>query len=354
MVDNEAEAAGPVEQVIFLGAGASAADGAPLQGGIFRKYFTDLDMDDEWGNIVKTFFSEIFGISADVLDGSNPFPTFEEVLGLTEIAISQGESIGKYSSTFNYDIQEPPMLQNLHGILAFTIAQVLEMSLSSSSGEHHKALVSNLIKKKLLTKTAFISLNYDILVDNAIGASGQAVDYGIDFTPNEKTGQIKLYKPHGSLNWLYCPRCRSIRLTHGEKGGAWIKRQPEKCQCGQCRGMQESVIVPPTYFKVLSNLFLRQVWHAAEQALRGCKKIIFCGYSFPDADIYLRYLLKRAELANPHSPDIYIVNEHEKKEPSGKEEEEKRYRRFFREKSKIHWIALSFEQFCENPDAIGS
>ncbi len=47
MGENEAEAAGAVEQVIFPGAGASAADGAPLQGGIFRKYFTDLDMDDE-------------------------------------------------------------------------------------------------------------------------------------------------------------------------------------------------------------------------------------------------------------------------------------------------------------------
>ncbi len=40
MGDSEAEAAGKVEQVIFLGAGASAGDIPPLQGGVIWKATT--------------------------------------------------------------------------------------------------------------------------------------------------------------------------------------------------------------------------------------------------------------------------------------------------------------------------
>jgi hypothetical protein len=109
------------------------------------------------------------------------------------------------------------------------------------------------------------------------------------------------------------------------------------------------IIIPPTYFKALSNLYLRQIWHAAEQTLLKCDRIIFCGYSFPDADVHVRYLLKRVEVNVDRTPDVFIVNEHEGKGESDRQAEKDRYTRFFRDKAKIHWTRLSFEDFCENP-----
>ena len=74
-----------------LGAGASKAEGAPLQGDLFRDYFSSptfrssrSKMDRE----LTSFFAEMFHI--DVKHGDlteTTFPTFEEVLGLTDLAI---------------------------------------------------------------------------------------------------------------------------------------------------------------------------------------------------------------------------------------------------------------------------
>jgi len=102
----------------------------------------------------------------------------------------------------------------------------------------------------------------------------------------------------------------------------------------------------------LSNLYLRQIWHAAEQTLIKCDRIIFCGYSFPDADVHVRYLLKRVEVNTGRNPEVFIVNEHHDKKETDRQSEKDRYTRFFRDKAKIHWTPLSFQQFCENPLSI--
>jgi hypothetical protein len=83
-----------------------------------------------------------------------------------------------------------------------------------------------------------------------------------------------------------------------------------------------------------------------------CDRLVFCGYSFPDADVHIRYLLKRIEVNRQQTPDVYIVNEHQGKNENSRRMEQERYMRFFRDKSKIHWTPLSFEEFCERPASI--
>jgi hypothetical protein len=55
-----------------------------------------------------------------------------------------------------------------------------------------------------------------------------------------------------------------------------------------------SVLITPTFLKDLNNLYLKNIWHNAFIDITEAEKIVFIGYSFPDADFEMRYLLKKA------------------------------------------------------------
>ena len=87
------------QTVIFLGAGASATDSAPIQSELFREYFQLRRSINEGvrrhdaGHDLAEFFRTFFGIAVETtpLDEVE-FPTFEEVLGILELAESEDES----------------------------------------------------------------------------------------------------------------------------------------------------------------------------------------------------------------------------------------------------------------------
>jgi hypothetical protein len=359
-----------LKTVVFLGAGASFADGAPLQNQLFREYFlhyNDLGRKREshsWDRELATFFAAFFGIDVNQINNvkNANFPTFEEVLGIIEIADSQNESFRNWETAHIVNAQQKPRLQHIHEVLILLIAEILDHKLRDRS-THHPKLVGSLHEAGWLRNTSFISLNYDILIDNALlGAredSNLDLDYAIEFMnfgrqwkrPRPKRS-ITLFKLHGSLNWLYCPSCRAIRITPKQKGVCRLKWRPSECICRRCKTLAVPIIIPPTYFKALSNLYLRQIWHAAEQTLKKCSRLVFCGYSFPDADVHIRYLLKRVEVYRQKTPDVYIINEHSGKDDTSRHMEKNRYLRFFRDKSRVHYTQLSFEEFCNTPTSI--
>ncbi|MCL5058765.1 MAG: hypothetical protein M1130_12405 [Actinobacteria bacterium] len=127
-----------MKNLIFLGAGASKADGAPLQGELFKEYFNmrmiknnenDIgvyEWNDEWASTdvkiekkVKEFFYDIFGID----DNSNDFPTFEEALGVLDLAISRKEYFYNRNRTYNIDLLEVDSYQSYRLALVLSMAQ---------------------------------------------------------------------------------------------------------------------------------------------------------------------------------------------------------------------------------------
>ena len=114
-----------------------------------------------------------------------------------------------------------------------------------------------------------------------------------------------LLKIHGSLNWLYCPVCNHIKLTPKEERAIKAFYDIEKCE--ECKTPMEPVIIPPTFYKEMSNPFIQQIFLKADKVLRNAKRIFICGYSFPDADLHVKYLLKRAEQFRGETPEIYIL-----------------------------------------------
>lgn len=351
-----------IDTMVVLGAGASAADGAPIQTHLFREFFKHCrakvpnGATHEWNRELATFFFQFFGIDVDKDDlDAVAFPTFEEILGILEIADSQGESFR--------DLLGPHLIKNgtsqlwhIHDVLVFSIAEILHEKLNYGRSTHDR-LIRSLKDTGRLKRTAFTTFNYDILIDNALlDAVGERhFDYGVAFVNQNRrpySDAVLLYKLHGSLNWLTCSTCRNLQITPRQKGIMKLKWEPHEAVCKRCSTPRSPVIIPPTFFKVLSNLHLRQIWDSAERACLRAKKLVFCGYSFPDADIHVRYLLKRVERLRESTPEVFVVNNHAAKSPEAAKDEAARYRRFVINKDAVHFTDVSFEEFAEDPTVI--
>lgn len=348
---------------VFLGAGASAAENLPIQNEIFSNYFKytlPLHPHSNMNIKLREFFKEFFNIDIlkDDIDSIN-FPTFEEVLGILDMAEQRRESFRNFGTdTYN---NRNNSINLLRQYLILLTANSINNA-SKESNKYHELLLDNLLKENQLLNTTFISVNYDIHIDNTISKLYDKdkmhlmLDYGVDFANfNFKESKwekpigetIKLYKIHGSLNWLYCPVCSSLTLTPYEGGVMRILNNQEEATCLNCNEHTIPIIVPPTYFKNMSNVYLSSVWNKAETSLRKADLIVFCGYSFPEADIHIKYMLKRVQI-NRNSPlKIMVFNNHENKLTSILNKEENRYKRFLGED--IIFTKDSFQDFAENP-----
>jgi NAD-dependent SIR2 family protein deacetylase len=366
-----------MKTAIFLGAGASAAEGAPMQSSLFKDYFASvkrqplanappnspLRMKKELSNFFKALFSIEIPKGSKSLAGV-VFPTFEEALGLLDLAELRREAFKEYDlEVFG---PEGNRIRIVRQFIVLAMAKAISDSLKKTKGLH-RALVRNLRMKRLLKDTIIISTNYDILIDNAVsslspGQPGMNLDYGVEFT-NFVSGDwfrpgpnaVPLYKLHGSLNWLYCGICNTITLTPNVKGVIDLitdaDTNRDRAICRVCGSIMTPIIVPPTFYKDMSRVFLSLIWNKAENALRLVDQIIFCGYSFPDADMHIKYLIKRAQVNRPYPKTLSfsVVNHHAGKTRQQTKEEKSRFSRFLGAKV-VNYTNSSFEQFAKAPE----
>jgi NAD-dependent SIR2 family protein deacetylase len=175
---------------------------------------------------------------------------------------------------------------------------------------------------------------------------------------------IKLLKLHGSINWLVCPYCGRVYVDYNMDIA--LNEFSENCSCPKCNiritesesPRMHSIIITPTFLKDLNSLHLKNIWHNALLDITEATKIVFIGYSFPDADFEMRCLLKKAVqpgteieivLYNTDNPKTYqdIMKNHlfSADEVDKFVEKlnlpEKRYKAFFGNESiKLHYCGL--------------
>jgi len=281
------------------------------------------------------------------------FPTFEEALGILDLAIRREETLKEFG--LENTTTNGSRIRFVRQYLILLMAKVLDEKLKGGQ-IFHPRLISNLIESNFLKETVFVSTNYDILIDNALESNYHdiEVDYGVEFANLHRQllkegtpSSVKLYKIHGSLNWLYCPTCNSLTLTRFVKGVVGLTREISKPACQRCNSVVAPIIVPPTFYKELSNVYLSTIWNKAEQALREVQHIVFCGYSFPDADMHLKYLMKRIQTNRKGKFRVSVVNNHRDKKESDSKQEIERFKRFLGKR--VNYTELSFEQFCAEP-----
>lgn len=70
--------------------------------------------------------------------------------------------------------------------------------------------------------------------------------------------------------------------------------------------IDDGTIVPPTWNKG-GRADVSPAWKAALEALRSANYIRFLGYSLPETDAYVRYLLKYSAVAAPHLKGIDVI-----------------------------------------------
>ncbi|MBO3445862.1 SIR2 family protein [Clostridium sp. CCUG 7971] len=345
---------------IFLGAGASAAENLPIQNELFSEYFKKLKQDDFKSDMnmeLYKFFKQMFNIDIikDDMEKAE-FPTFEEVLGLLDLAEQRRECFRNFG--LENLSKRSDSIRFLRQYIILLMAKAIHKS--ERSNNYHKLLAKNLLKENLLTDTTFISANYDIHIDNALASLYKKenpimLDYGVRFTnfniENKwvppKDPLVKLYKIHGSLNWLYCPVCSSLTLTPYDEGIMKLLSEIEEVKCLECRSLTVPIIVPPTYFKNMDNVFLSTIWNKVESSLRESDLVVFCGYSFPDADIHIKYMLKRIQTNRNTQLKFIVFNYHKGKKDESMKREEDRYKRFLGKD--VIFTKNSFEDFSANP-----
>jgi len=122
---------------------------------------------------------------------------------------------------------------------------------------------------------------------------------------------------------------------------------------------KETIIVPPTYNKkYLEGPVLKSIWDFALNEIVESRHIIFCGYSFPEADSDIKAMLKSAELDKSSKLEkVTLVNHfgdeaqrREAKYLTLKDQECNRFSRFF--KCEVIDSNKSFQEFVENIDEI--
>ena len=345
---------------IFLGAGASAAEGAPMQNQLFEVYFStgNIKSYPEMYGELSQFFKAIFSIDLSKSVKNIDFPTFEEALGILDLLELRRESLRGFDPGDGPQQANRVQLIRLYLILAMSKAISDGLKKSNKPGWHQQ-LVNNLRAKALLSQTIFVSTNYDLLIDGALGFQ---IDYGVEFSGPHQFGSrrtlapgnqqpVKLLKLHGSLNWLYCPVCNNLNSWESKAVLSLMSEDKPINRCERCQSVMSPVIVPPTFYKDMSRVFLSNIWNKTENELRDVNHIIFCGYSLPDADMHIKYLLKRMQTnrdAQSNPIRLTLINNHSKKTKAQAKTEAERYSRYFGVKS-VKDSGKSFEDFAKNP-----
>ncbi len=338
--------------VYILGAGATkaVAPRAPLMNDFlplaFEHFGHDLRIQDVCEFVSDFYLGSRF--SPDARSGQAILPRLEDVLSQLDLCVAQNRPLSA-----NYPLLK---LQKLREDLVYLIGRLLQDRLRRFGASRN---VTYELVRSLTVEDAIISLNYDIVVDNALVEEfGPKVDYGVDIRlgyrdyphdyfeyesarAQEMMPPNHLYKLHGSLNWLYCPNCQALDVTVGEKGSMRVFYEERPAICPRCHSPYQALIITPTLLKDYANGLLLQVWRNAERRITDADHLIFIGYSLADADIEIKCMIKRATyngwVQHGRRPSVTAVDE----EGSGTEAEE-RYRRLFGE---IEYLPIGFARY---------
>jgi NAD-dependent SIR2 family protein deacetylase len=319
--------------VFVLGAGASAPDGVPLQKDllpqIYRPAHPELRASSN-GRIVLNFLHRWFPRAAD----DSPFASLEEVFGFIDVLLARRQGLPDGFTT--------EVLANIRVALVNCIHYVIDRA-RKSPATNYRAFWETVATSN--RNVAIVTLNYDTTLEEAFDPlypNRALIDYRLGFLnydepsgiqghhwwidaakpinrwPGGDPVPIKVLKLHGSLNWKYCPSCREVLLTPWDTSidldqGGFVRVDGASCfepeivsplRCPYCVGPFEALVAPPSHSKDLAHPVLTQLLTEAMRELRRSKRIVFIGYSFPEADVHIRAMLAK-EIA---SQEVVVID----------------------------------------------
>ncbi|UFS72097.1 hypothetical protein LPW11_07865 [Geomonas sp. RF6] len=331
--------------VFVLGAGFSAPAGMPLQSEIM------FDVLRSYSQPVQETTRRIYAILFNIVDpeAMRTVP-LEDVFTMLDRANHYGEVIPGFG---HREIRDS-LVALVQAITDDFQKKLLKCDLSRYR-PFFEALVrcrkgDGSVRAQQDDPFSLVSFNWDTIPDHLImqasdeesGIDYTCYDYDIEEDTNHTPSilrkakglfNIKLLKPHGSLNWAKCPSCNRIFSKNCTDCIPILFPQEYKCRF--CTKVDlENVMITPTFVKDIGQTHLKLVWHNIQRDLQEAKRIVFLGYSLPLADFEFRYTLLKAVISNSKvalrvvlfPPDSEIQNERQRVE---REQTEERFRNFF-------------------------
>jgi len=318
-----------MKTVYILGAGFSMGAGAPSQAAIIKEAFKAHKRQPEWMNRGNHFdsFESFLRDQLNIPKSMYKDVELEDIFTPIDRCISENAHFRGLDTNKLNKIRESVFV-----VIGKTIQSVLENS-KNSKAEYINKFARFLVQEssqrangnyKDNDPVSVISTNWDLLLDNKIydilqqeHLDNAVVDYccyisslkGGDETVKpglEKLGaggfNVKLLKPHGSLNWLQCARCSRLYVRFNRKVGIEGGDRYRRHRCSHCdRNFPEvkgghglvSNLIMPTFVKDLSNPQYKIIWQNMGIEISEASKLVFIGYSLPSADFEMRQLLSR-------------------------------------------------------------
>jgi hypothetical protein len=141
----------------------------------------------------------------------------------------------------------------------------------------------------------------------------------------------------GSVYELYLPR-RTSPLVEHHVSGSEATNPP----------VLEPFIITPTFVKQFAMPHIQTTWHNAFVELRECTRLVFLGYSMPEADYHFRTLLRRAVRPGTEVEVILTKNDELRRIPHKYRwtSATTRFQQFFREPRVKHFAVKGYFARC--------
>lgn len=310
---------------VFLGAGASKAFGFPLTSDLFPNIRADLRCGTAFGRGTKARDknARLHAFLEAMLPGyaaAGTLPLITDVLSLVDHAV--------LGATVPLGRAFAGGMREFRALLEEAIYHQLDWPYGEDSVPPVLDRFARWIHRRSQASddaVAVISTNYDVSVDDMLfwlrrnslkriraeidmGLTWRDVDSGEVYTRPAKP-KLRLYKLHGSLNWLRCDMCEHVYvnpdgpIAHLAFSGQTGDHNTCHCENTPLRPM----MVAPSFVRDVRDVNLLEVWKSTLEYLRRADEWIIIGYSFPPEDLAIRSLFIRAYHGRERKPGIRVI-----------------------------------------------
>lgn len=318
---------------VFLGAGASRAFGYPVTASLLPLILSRLDdetafdkgigepIEIERAEDKRGLLRRLIEAIGPGVDADAPQASIGDLLSLADYALRSSSALVP-----GFRVEE---LTRCRSLLEEAIIEVLARRWHLESNPHLLRNTASWLRGLASpdAPSAVISTNYDTGLDweylAEIGKEPETFAQGVDlgFSWREcESGRVRLrpheprarlFKLHGSLNWVRCELCEHVYVNPRDRNLAARLGYGEICDWNTCHcghAPLRALLVAPSTVRDVRDPSLLEVWKSSLEFLRNATRWILIGYSLPVEDIGIRSLFVRAAHAREGSrPEVLVI-----------------------------------------------
>ena len=273
------------DTVYVVGAGFSAGLGYPMTNTLLTKVWTHLHAAE------RKQLEKIVAFHHPDFDSARPktFPNMERLLTEIDVNLKLFTSSRPAEGRFT-----KKKLEAAHDNLLLSVGSWFHALFDEAI---KVPWLSEVVRRIQEENAAIVSFNWDLILDHLV-FDGQVATVNYGLTQHLGNGPL-LLKPHGSLNWYkgteidVISQSKRIEIFHhkDEQKCVHAFKHPRdiKSKSGK---KYPPLIIPPTYLKDFRPSIFRQLWKNCTDVLSTPKRVVFLGYSLPEADLHAQFIFR--------------------------------------------------------------